>query len=66
MLAFVGLEEEATLNNGNEGVAMNVGRKFEVEVWSLDVPLLLELGGSFPVICRHTKKYVVRSDVFQG
>lgn len=53
-LALECLIEQASVDYGHQGVALDVGRKVKVLMRCPDVPLLLEFGGGFTVICEST------------
>lgn len=42
--------DKATVNQGDQGVGFDMGRKFEVSVRFFDAPLFLEFGGGFSVV----------------
>lgn len=56
MFSLEGVITEALIDDGDESMALDVARKVEVPVRFLDLPLLLELGGGFSIICSDAKK----------
>lgn len=48
--------EQPSVNNRDQCMTFDVGRKVEVSMWFLDVPLFLEFGRGFTVICRLRQK----------
>lgn len=51
LFALEGVVLEASVDDGHQSVAFDVGRKGKVLMRLLDVPLLLKLGGGLTVIC---------------
>lgn len=50
LLALEGIVKQAAVDDGDESVALDVGRELEVAVRFADVPFFLELGGGFTII----------------
>lgn len=50
MLAFEGVVAEALVDDGDEGMALDVTREVKVTMRFADVPLLLKLCGGFSII----------------
>ena len=42
---------EAEVDNINERVCLDVGRKVKLALWLFNVPFFLEFGGSLTVVC---------------
>lgn len=54
IFTFQGAVEQTSVDDRDKCMALDMRRKREISVWLLYVPLLLELGGGFAIIC--TKK----------
>lgn len=50
LFALKGIVEEAAIDDRNQGVSFDVGRKLKVAVRFTNMPFFLELGGSFTII----------------
>lgn len=50
ILALKVLVDEALVEEGDEGVRVDVGRKVELAMWCVDSPFLLEFGSCLWVI----------------
>lgn len=50
LLTLDGVVEQAAVDDRDESVALDVGRKLQVAVRFADVPFFLELGGGFTII----------------
>lgn len=58
LLCVIPLEavvDQALVEDGDEGVVLDMRREIKVPVRSLDAPFLLELGGGFSKVCSATQ-----------